>query len=570
MSKDKLLKSINKLDVMGDKIKFKQILGELSKNVPDDPVESTKAGDICYVKGGKKFFCTLEEWNDNLGTPIGVVVVPSSHNEDGSSTIMSLCNMSCKTPETGTLAVYDGDDSSDFGMCWGDSSKSVPGITQSTLQPVVDPITGTSAGIISGGNCLFVSDQWFDTSMQQIVSEIMGSNVPTVASIDDKACYLSADGIGASGYFPSPYLADGSKNTTYNVTGTTLEAVDGKADTACIMNVATKYTTGEISYDDHSEGSYPAATACNRFHTKGTDAGNWYLPSVAEIGYIVARFVDINNTLKSLSNAIELGNIVTYGQYGVFNWSSTEFNQGSVWNCLSDYLLCTVYSKFNNYGGRVRAFTQVFGTKIKPKPQPAPKYEYVDLGLPSGKKWMKYNLGATKPEEYGDYYMWGSVTPNTNTPCDWEHTPFNNGSSDFDADYFNAHKSEWLNGDVLKPKYDAAYQATSGVAHMPTQEDFQELVDNTTNEWITNYQGSGVNGRLFTSKTNGNSMFIPASGFRWDSSFENQGDEACVWSSSLHIDTPSGAVNLYFHSDDIDTLTDSGRSSGLAVRGVRN
>ena len=55
--------------------------------------------------------------------------------------------------------------------------------------------------------------------------------------------------------------------------------------------------------------------------------------------------------------------------------------------------------------------------------------EYVDLGLPSGTLWANMNLGATSETDYGDFYMWGSTTPNTAEECNWTNAPFNNGSS---------------------------------------------------------------------------------------------------------------------------------------------
>ena len=57
------------------------------------------------------------------------------------------------------------------------------------------------------------------------------------------------------------------------------------------------------------------------------------------------------------------------------------------------------------------------------------EYEYVDLSLPSGLRWATMNIGAETETDYGDYFMWGSTTPNNDTLCDWEHAPFNNGAS---------------------------------------------------------------------------------------------------------------------------------------------
>lgn len=178
------------------------------------------------------------------------------------------------------------------------------------------------------------------------------------------------------------------------------------------------------------------------------------------------------------------------------------------------------------------------------------KGDFIDLGLPSGLKWASCNLGATKPCEYGDYYQWGSVTPNTDTVCDWAYAPFNNGASEFDEAYFNAHKSEWLDGDVLKPEYDAAVAAGKG--HMPTQAQFQELINNTTSEWVNctylgpDHADHNVMGRKFTA-SNGNSIFIPASGGRNGSSFYSRGSYAYLWSSSLYTDSPGRACNLNLH-----------------------
>ena len=196
------------------------------------------------------------------------------------------------------------------------------------------------------------------------------------------------------------------------------------------------------------------------------------------------------------------------------------------------------------------------------------QYEYVDLGLPSGTLWANMNLGAETETDYGDYFMWGATTPNNDTPCDWKHAPFNNGSNDYDDEYFNTHKSEWLDSkNNLKSEYDAVYKATDGMARMPSSAEFQELYDNTYNEWIENFNGSGVNGRKFTSKTNGNSIFIPASGYCLGSLFRGQGRGGDVWSSSLNATLPGGALELGFSSYTI-YMGDSGRYYGLAVRGV--
>ena len=199
--------------------------------------------------------------------------------------------------------------------------------------------------------------------------------------------------------------------------------------------------------------------------------------------------------------------------------------------------------------------------------QVGPTYEAVDLGLPSGKKWAKCNIGAETETDYGDYFMWGSTAPDTDNTCNWAHAPFNNGSSSFDSAYFNAHKSEWLDGDVLKPEYDAAHVIMGGDWRMPTKDDFEELLEGTTNEWVENYKDSGVNGILFTSTSNGNTMFIPAAGYRDGSSFYYQGSGGNVWSSLLNTHNPYDAYGLYIFSHSYSVNSEY-HYFGFPVRGV--
>ena len=196
---------------------------------------------------------------------------------------------------------------------------------------------------------------------------------------------------------------------------------------------------------------------------------------------------------------------------------------------------------------------------------------YVDLGLPSGLKWAKCNVGAKKETDYGYYFMWGSTTPNTKTKCNWKHAPFNNGLSDYDEEYFNTHNSEWLDSkDNLKPEFDAAYKATNGIARMPTHEDFQELLDNTINEWIEDYNGTGVNGRKFTSKTDESKhIFIPAAGICNCGSVNYVGGIGYVWSSSLYTSNTDYTWNLSFYSDNC-YMNLYKHCYGQSVRGVMN
>lgn len=197
------------------------------------------------------------------------------------------------------------------------------------------------------------------------------------------------------------------------------------------------------------------------------------------------------------------------------------------------------------------------------------QFEYVDLGLPSGLKWAKCNVGATSETDYGDYFQWGSTKPNTADECTWANAPFDNGSSYYDEEYFNSVKDTVCPNGVLAKEYDAAAQIMGSDWRMPTITEFQELLDNTDSEWVDNYNGSGVNGRKFTSKTNGNSIFFPAAGYCDNSSVDYVGDYGGVWSSSLVASVHGIACVLYFGSGSCG-MSGNYRCGGRPVRGVLN
>ncbi len=197
------------------------------------------------------------------------------------------------------------------------------------------------------------------------------------------------------------------------------------------------------------------------------------------------------------------------------------------------------------------------------------EYEYVDIGLPSGLKWAKCNVGAESETDYGYYFQWGGIEDKSKSDCSWKTYKYYNGSSDTLTKYNNSTSF----GETLDDKTTLELEDDAASAHMgddwrmPTRDEFRELFDYTNNEWISNYNGTGVNGRKFTSKKNGNSIFIPASGYRLGSSFRGQGRGGDVWSSSLNVTLPGGALELGFGSGSI-YMGDSGRYYGLVVRGV--
>jgi hypothetical protein len=100
---------------------------------------------------------------------------------------------------------------------------------------------------------------------------------------------------------------------------------------------------------------------------------------------------------------------------------------------------------------------------------------------------------------------------------------------------------------------------------MPTEDEIEELLDNCTSEWTWIY---GVYGMMFTSNINGNSIFLPAAGFRWDSSYVCPDSWGSYWSSTLHPDGSGYAYYFNFGSDDLHWDDYDARCFGYSVRPV--
>ena len=134
-------------------------------------------------------------------------------------------------------------------------------------------------------------------------------------------------------------------------------------------------------------------------------------------------------------------------------------------------------------------------------------HEYVDLGLPSGLKWATCNVGATAPEEYGDYFAWGETE--TKATYDLSNYKWCNGTYESMTKYCtNSEYGIVDNKTTLELSDDAARVNWGGSWRMPTKAEQDELrnTDNCTWEWTTQ---NGVNGYKVTSKKNGNSIFLP-------------------------------------------------------------
>jgi hypothetical protein len=195
-----------------------------------------------------------------------------------------------------------------------------------------------------------------------------------------------------------------------------------------------------------------------------------------------------------------------------------------------------------------------------------PEHEYVDLGLPSGTLWATMNVGATSPEDYGDYFAWGETSPKEE--YNWSTYKWCNGSGTKQTKYCTSSSYGTVdNKTVLHLADDAANANWGGAWRMPTKLEQDELrnFSYTTWTWTTL---NGVRGYKVKSKINGNSIFLPAAGSRSNSdSNSSTGSYGFYWSRSLHTIGSNRAYYLYFLSGDVSSDDDL-RSEGQSVRPV--
>ena len=303
--------------------------------------------------------------------------------------------------------------------------------------------------------------------------------------------------------------------------------------------------TGEQTYNDDNARLAFLTDGTYKYYRK-SEAGEWQLVSTRDIE---EYFVDGDFVATRWQ---EKGGEMNYEW-----WDIDEIKDGQMkWSALRE----------REDGTR---FTTTFTWRRIGVPAGV---EAVDLGLPSGTKWANMNIGAEKPEDDGLYFAWGETMgygsdTSDSRSFDWASYKWCNGLESSMTKYCNDSSYGTVdNKTVLDLDDDAAYVNWGSSWRMPTFTETKELLENTTNEWTTI---NGVNGRKFTSKTNGNSIFLPAAGLRIDSYLGNQDTDGIFWSSSLNETGPYLARTLSFDSEYVSSTTSSNRYFGFHVRPVQ-
>lgn len=258
-------------------------------------------------------------------------------------------------------------------------------------------------------------------------------------------------------------------------------------------------------------------------------------------------------------------NAFTYDGYTFSGWNTVQGGSGASYTdgqTITATADMTLYAQWESNGT----------TPTPPEPQPTTGtlngHDWVDLGLPSGTKWATCNVGADTPEGYGDYFAWGETA--TKETYNWSTYRYSNGGEGYNELTKYCNNAEFgYNGftdalTTLEVADDAAAVNWGSGWRMPTRNEMNELFNNCTHEWVTQ---NGVNGRKFTG-SNGNSIFIPATGRRLDGSLDFDGFYGDYWSSSLYDSSPDLTWGLDFDLYGNYNVYGIDRSYGFPVRPV--
>ena len=208
----------------------------------------------------------------------------------------------------------------------------------------------------------------------------------------------------------------------------------------------------------------------------------------------------------------------------------------------------------------------------------------VDLGLPSGTLWANMNIGATSETDYGTYFAWGETTgytegaeSNPKTDFSWATYRWTEDGGTTFTRYVPESRTSYWGGEGEPDNYlllhsldDAATNNWGGYWRMPTQEEMKELITETDNTWVDDYNETGIPGYKFTNKADDSKfIFLPAAGFRGGTSIHDRGASAYYWSSTVISNISYYSWRLYFVSSSADT-NGSNRYYGFTIRAVKS
>jgi len=332
------------------------------------------------------------------------------------------------------------------------------------------------------------------------------------------------------------YLMDMSNiENTYTFDGETLEGELEMAasDTFWVHFDVTGYDPAH-KYVLYQANLRPVRFRYSPFNTHGESGG--------EFGTAISGYIDQTNGIVSFSGSMGL----IFGDPEEKEWRFT----------ILDETACIAYTR--DAGKRTVGASTYIGLGNLTNSELWTATPYVDLGLPSGLKWATCNLGAISADGYGSYYAWGETAPKTDYSWSTYFDTTDEGST------FTKYATDKKT--VLDPEDDAAQAILGGKFRMPTEGEWQELMDNCTWTWKTTADGYATNGYLVTGP-NGKTIFLPAAGDRVGTGLYYDGSDGYYWSSSLGGSNSDYARRVYFVSGGVTRDSDL-RNFGFSVRPV--
>ena len=201
--------------------------------------------------------------------------------------------------------------------------------------------------------------------------------------------------------------------------------------------------------------------------------------------------------------------------------------------------------------------------------------KWVDLGLPSGNLWAAYNVGGSRPEDYGDYFAWGeTATKEAFTWSTYGHAAWGVDIYGREGYYLIKYCSRQMDGlegftdnlTELQLQDDAAKANMESGARIPSKEEWQELKDHTTHDYA---EINGISGRRYTG-SNGKSIFIPFAGYINNESMNDDNFYGYYWSNALYTNVPNYAWVFVCGEGGCNINSQQTRILGASVRAVRS
>ena len=477
----------------------------------------------------------------------------------------------------GTVTVPEGTHVFLRGVCWGtepnpdiDGSHTTEetgiGSFSSTLESLnpnttyyVRAYAVSDYGLAYGNELSFTTLSGIPVVTTTEVTDVTGNSALCGGTVtDDGGLAITARGVCWSTSH-NPTLSD-SHTTDGTGTGSFTSSITGLG-TSTTYYVRAYATTAQAT----SYGEEMTFTTMNGIPTVSTAEVTDITATTATCGGTIATDGGLAITARgvcwSTSHNPTLGDSHTTDGTGMGSFTST----------ITDLSASTTYyvrayatnSLVTIYGGEQSFTTEAGGGS-------GGDHAYVDLGLPSGLLWATCNVGADTPEDYGDYFAWGETQPKDN--FSWMNYQYCMGSFNTLTKYCNnpdiGYNGFTDNLTTLEPSDDAATANWGDDWRMPTDEEWQELYQNTTVTWT---QQNGMDGRLFTA-SNGNSLFLPNAGFRINGDLHYPGTDGRYWSSTLYTGSSYSALAFCFYSgaySNVYEMHDVDRYFGFSVRPVR-